>query len=73
MKDQEKTKKQLITELALLRQRVAESEKARGASTDVAELRHRAEEQLTAKQTETDQTPDGNHGEARPPTPGPPD
>ena len=53
--DPERTKEQLITELKALRQRVAESEKHKGASTDPAELRRRAEEWLKAKQTETDQ------------------
>jgi len=55
MQDEAKTKKQLLTELRELRQRLAESEKDKGASTNPAELRRRAEERLKARQTETDQ------------------
>ncbi len=55
MQDEAKTKDQLIIELKALRQRVAESEKDKGASTDAAELRRRAEEWQKARQTETDQ------------------
>jgi PAS domain S-box-containing protein len=55
MQDADKTKEQLITELKALRQRVAESERDKRASTDPTELRRRAEEWLKAKQTETDQ------------------
>ena len=53
MQDEAKTKEQLIDELKELRQRVAENNK--GASTDPAVLRRHAEEQLKARQTETDQ------------------
>jgi PAS domain S-box-containing protein len=55
MQDEAKTKEQLIIELKALHQRVAELEKDKGASTDPAELRRRAEECLKARQTETDQ------------------
>jgi len=55
MQDEDKTKDHLIIELKALRQRVAESEKDKGASINPAELRRRAEEWLKASQTETDQ------------------
>jgi len=53
MQDADKPKEQRINELKKLRRRVAEEDK--GASTDPAELRHRAEEQLKSRQTETNQ------------------
>ncbi|MGO9017163.1 MAG: hypothetical protein ACLQVJ_02320 [Syntrophobacteraceae bacterium] len=55
MQDEAKTKEQLIIELHELRERVAELEKDKGASTDPAELRRSAEERLKARQTEAGQ------------------
>jgi PAS domain S-box-containing protein len=54
MQGEDKSKEQLLSELAVLRQRVVELEKGKGPSSDVAELRHRALDRLRAKQTETD-------------------
>ena len=55
MRDEAKTKDQLIIELKALRQSIAESEKDKRASTDPAELRHRVGAWPKARQTETDQ------------------
>ena len=55
MRDEAKTKDQLIIELKALRQRIAESEKDKGASTDPAESHSRVEARPKVRKTETDQ------------------
>lgn len=54
MSDEAKTKRQLLAELRELRQRLAETEKNKAASTDPAGLRSRTEDRLKAEQIETD-------------------
>ena len=55
MRDEAKTKDQLIIELKALRQRIAESEKEKGTSADPAESHSRVEARPKVTKTETDQ------------------
>ncbi len=54
MKTKDQTKKQRKSEVRVLRAGVAESKKVKGALTDANELRRCAEQQLKAKDAETD-------------------
>ena len=55
MRDEAKTKDQLIIELKALRQSIAESEKDKGTSAGPAELHRRVEARPKVTKTETDQ------------------